>query len=66
MYPSPELNQVWRKWLAACRYCYNQAIALSRSGKRLSKLKLRWGSDAERLTRMGQRNTLPHSAKCHL
>ncbi|MDT9298379.1 MAG: helix-turn-helix domain-containing protein, partial [Arthrospira platensis PCC 7345] len=26
MYPSPELNQVWRKWLAACRYCYNQAI----------------------------------------
>ncbi|WP_435369132.1 helix-turn-helix domain-containing protein, partial [Limnospira platensis] len=41
IYPSPELNQVWRKWLAACRYCYNQAIALSRSGKRLSKLKLR-------------------------
>ncbi|MDT9301072.1 MAG: helix-turn-helix domain-containing protein, partial [Limnospira sp. PMC 1281.21] len=31
MYPSPELNQVWRQWLAACRYCYNQAIALSRS-----------------------------------
>ncbi|MDC0836971.1 helix-turn-helix domain-containing protein, partial [Limnoraphis robusta] len=41
MYPSPELNQVWRKWLAACRYCYNQAIALQKSGKRLSKLKLR-------------------------
>ncbi|WP_082172295.1 RNA-guided endonuclease InsQ/TnpB family protein [Limnoraphis robusta] len=41
IYPSPELNQVWRKWLAACRYCYNQAIAMSRSGKRLSKLKLR-------------------------
>ncbi|WP_228116579.1 MULTISPECIES: helix-turn-helix domain-containing protein [Limnospira] len=33
IYPSLELNQVWRKWLAACRYCYNQAIALSRSGK---------------------------------
>jgi putative transposase len=32
---------VWRKWLAACRYCYNQAIALVRSGRRLSKLKLR-------------------------
>ncbi|MEK9512371.1 helix-turn-helix domain-containing protein [Limnospira fusiformis KN01] len=47
IYPSPELNKVWRKWLAACRYCYNQAIALSRSGKRLSKLKLRCGSDAE-------------------
>ncbi|EKD07725.1 putative transposase [Arthrospira platensis C1] len=41
IYPSPELNQVWRKWLAACRYCYNQAIALQKSGKRLSKLKLR-------------------------
>ncbi|WP_017719493.1 hypothetical protein [Kamptonema formosum] len=32
---------VWRKWLAACRYCYSQAIALQRSGKRLSFLKLR-------------------------
>jgi putative transposase len=41
IYPSPELNKVWRKWLAACRYCYNQAIAWQRSGKRLSKLKLR-------------------------
>jgi putative transposase len=47
IYPSPELNQVWRKWLAARRYCYNQAIALFRSGRRLSKLKLRCGSDAE-------------------
>lgn len=41
IYPSPDLNKVWRKWLAACRYCYNQAIALQRRGKRLSKLKLR-------------------------
>jgi putative transposase len=41
IYPSSELNKTWRKWLAACRYCYNQAIALQRSGKRLSKLKLR-------------------------
>ncbi|MBW4491622.1 MAG: transposase [Oscillatoria princeps RMCB-10] len=41
IYPSPELNKAWRKWLAACRYCYNQAIALQRSGQRLSKLKLR-------------------------
>jgi putative transposase len=41
IYPSPELNKVWRKWLAACRYCYNQAIAWQKSGKRLSKLKLR-------------------------
>jgi putative transposase len=41
IYPSSELNKTWRKWLAACRYCYNQAIALQRSGKRLSKLQLR-------------------------
>ncbi|AFY85330.1 Helix-turn-helix domain/Probable transposase [Oscillatoria acuminata PCC 6304] len=41
IYPGPELNKVWRKWLAACRYCYNQAIAFSRSGKPRSKLKLR-------------------------
>ncbi|WP_232731805.1 RNA-guided endonuclease InsQ/TnpB family protein [Kamptonema formosum] len=41
IYPSPELNKTWRKWLAACRYCYNQSIALQRSGKRLNKLKLR-------------------------
>jgi putative transposase len=41
IYPSSELNKTWRKWLAACRYCYNQAIARERSGKRLSKLKLR-------------------------
>jgi putative transposase len=40
IYPSSELNKTWRKWLAACRYCYNQAIARERSGKRLSKLKL--------------------------
>lgn len=37
IYPTQELNKVWRKWLAACRYCYNQGIALQRE-KRLSKL----------------------------
>jgi putative transposase len=40
IYPSQELNKVWRKWLAACRYCFNQAIAMQRK-KRLSKLQLR-------------------------
>lgn len=40
IYPSQELNKVWRKWLAACRYCFNQAIAMQRK-KRLSKLELR-------------------------
>jgi putative transposase len=41
IYPTSELNKVWRKWLAACRYCYNQAIALQRNSKRFSKLELR-------------------------
>nr|WP_026098098.1 hypothetical protein [Oscillatoria sp. PCC 10802] len=41
VYPNSELNKTWRKWLAACRYGYSQAIALQQSGKRLSKLKLR-------------------------
>ncbi|MCV3212777.1 transposase [Plectonema radiosum NIES-515] len=40
IYPTQELNKVWRKWLAACRYCFNQGIALQRE-KRLSKLELR-------------------------
>jgi len=40
IYPIPELHKVWRKWLAACRYCFNQAIAIQRK-KRLSKLELR-------------------------
>ncbi len=40
IYPIPELHKVWRKWLAACRYCFNQAIAMQRK-QRLSKLELR-------------------------
>lgn len=40
IYPSQELNKVWRKWLAACRYCFNQAIAMQRKNP-LSKLELR-------------------------
>lgn len=41
IYPSAELNKVWRKWLAACRYCFNQAIAYQRQNKGVGKLKLR-------------------------
>lgn len=41
IYPSVELNKVWRKWLAACRYCFNQAIAYQRQNKWVSKRKLR-------------------------
>ena len=42
IYPSPELETTWKKWLAACRYCFNQAIAMQRqSTTRIGKLKLR-------------------------
>ncbi|MDM9381719.1 transposase [Chlorogloeopsis sp. ULAP01] len=41
IYPEAELNKVWRQWLAACRYCFNQAIALQLKRKKLSKLELR-------------------------
>ncbi|MEK9515356.1 MULTISPECIES: RNA-guided endonuclease InsQ/TnpB family protein [Limnospira] len=42
IYPSLELEKTWKKWLAACRYCFNQAIAMQRSSTRMiGKLKLR-------------------------
>ncbi len=42
IYPEPALEVVWKKWVAATRYCYNQAIAQQRAAaKRLSKLNLR-------------------------
>jgi putative transposase len=42
IYPTPELEKVWKKWLAASRYCFNQAIAMQRqSTTRFGKLKLR-------------------------
>ena len=42
IYPSPQLNKEWRKWLAACRYCFNQAMAwLKDNGKLIGKRKLR-------------------------
>lgn len=34
IYPSVELNKVWCKWLAICRYCFNQAIADRQQNKR--------------------------------
>jgi putative transposase len=42
IYPSSELEKIWKKWLGACRYCFNQAIAMQRESDRLlGKLKLR-------------------------
>jgi len=42
IYPSPELNKIWRKWLGACRYVFNQAIAWLKNHKKLiSQRKLR-------------------------
>ncbi|NMG09899.1 transposase [Brasilonema sp. UFV-L1] len=42
IYPETELHKTWKQWLAACRYCYNQAISAQRnSSTRISKLKLR-------------------------
>lgn len=42
IYPSSLLEKTWKKWLAACRYCFNQAIAMPRqSTTRIGKLKLR-------------------------
>jgi len=42
IYPSPELNKMWRQWLAACRFCFNQALAwLKNNGKLIAKRRLR-------------------------
>ena len=40
VYPIPELHKIWRKWLAACGYCFNLATAMQRE-KRYIKLDLR-------------------------
>lgn len=37
VYPETELKAVWRKWLAASRYCYNSAIALLRDTYKLGE-----------------------------
>jgi putative transposase len=42
IYPDAKLAKVWKQWVAACRYVYNQAIAYQRSAvKRTGKLELR-------------------------
>jgi putative transposase len=41
IYPSPELNRVWKQWNAACRYVYNQAIAYQKINGWIGKFKLR-------------------------
>lgn len=41
IYPSPELNRVWKQWIAACRHVYNRAIAYQKTNGRTSKYTLR-------------------------
>jgi putative transposase len=42
IYPSAELAKIWKQWVAACRYVYNQAIAYQRNAhKGVGKLDLR-------------------------
>ncbi|HEY9779354.1 MAG TPA: transposase [Leptolyngbyaceae cyanobacterium] len=41
IYPDSNLKKEWNKWVAACRYCFNQAIAYQKKNERVSKLKLR-------------------------
>jgi hypothetical protein len=37
IYPEPALAKVWKQWQAACRYCYNQAIAYQRQHGTVAK-----------------------------
>ncbi|NEO58011.1 MAG: hypothetical protein F6K54_36125 [Okeania sp. SIO3B5] len=41
VYPEKNLHQIWKKWLAASRYCFNQAIAYQRKYGLISKYNLR-------------------------
>ncbi len=41
IYPSPDLNRVWKQWNAACRYVYNQAVAWLKSNGSVGKLRIR-------------------------
>jgi putative transposase len=41
IYPEPKLHQIWKKWLAATKYCYNQAIAYLRKHGKIAKYDLR-------------------------
>jgi putative transposase len=41
VYPDLNLKKEWNKWLAACRYCFNQAIAYQKKNGKTSKRELR-------------------------
>ncbi len=41
IYPSPSLHPIWKKWLAASRYCFNQGIAYQRKHGKISRIDLR-------------------------
>lgn len=41
VYPSLELKKQWNKWIAACRYCFNQAVDYQKKNGRIGKGKLR-------------------------
>lgn len=41
IYPEPKLHQIWKKWLAATKYCYNQSIVHLRKHGKVSKYDLR-------------------------
>ncbi|NEP84771.1 MAG: hypothetical protein F6K39_45715 [Okeania sp. SIO3B3] len=41
IYPEKHLLGIWKKWLAASRYCFNQAIAYQRKHGLISKYDLR-------------------------
>lgn len=41
IYPEEKLHQIWKKWLAATKYCYNEAIAYLRKHGKVSKYDLR-------------------------
>ncbi|NEP81069.1 MAG: transposase [Okeania sp. SIO3B3] len=41
VYPEKSLHQIWKQWLAASRYCFNQAIAYQRKHGLISKYDLR-------------------------
>ncbi len=41
VYPDPNLHRTWKRWLAATRYCFNQAIEFQRKNGFISKYDLR-------------------------
>ncbi|MCC3527383.1 MAG: transposase [Microcoleus sp. PH2017_22_RUC_O_B] len=41
IYPEPKLHQIWKKWLAATKYCFNQSIAYLRKHGKIPKYELR-------------------------